>query len=402
MQARELILERVPLFSRLPRRSLTRLRSLIRIAEFEPGDIVLREGSIYRGRVYLILQGKAAAFKQGSSPYDETPADYEVAVHGRHDVLGATSLLAGEPLAFTIAAKTRLKVAVLDFRRQAMHARTRRIKMAVFAEIRRSAVSHVKASMAGRVETLRQMAAMSSHRHALGHLIVATLSLLSFYTLALSFLPRLHAFLDVNFAVTPIVIGFFALAFLPVILFSGIPPAFFGLQLDNWRYALAFSLSVSLLFLAAAMAVKAALMIFSPAFADMTLITFADIQVNGAPATSTSWYWAALALYLVLTPIQEFVARCGIQAPLYAFLSGTELKRRAWSLFVSNLVFAAAHAHISLTFALAAFLPGLFWGWIFARTNSLLAASVSHFILGGAGIFLFGIEEFVQRLAAIF
>jgi membrane protease YdiL (CAAX protease family) len=45
-----------------------------------------------------------------------------------------------------------------------------------------------------------------------------------------------------------------------------------------------------------------------------------------------------------------------------------------------------------------AFLPGVFWGWIFARTNSLLAAAVSHFMIGGAGLFLLDVEGFVARL----
>jgi hypothetical protein len=60
--------------------------------------------------------------------------------------------------------------------------------------------------------------------------------------------------------------------------------------------------------------------------------------------------------------------------------------------------FAGAHMHISGAFALAALIPGIFWGWIFARTNSLLAAATSHFLIGGAAIFLFGIEEFVAAL----
>ena len=42
-----------------------------------------------------------------------------------------------------------------------------------------------------------------------------------------------------------------------------------------------------------------------------------------------------------------------------------------------------AHAHIGLAFALVTFIPGLFWGGIFARTYSLLAVSVSHFMIGG-------------------
>ena len=75
--------------------------------------------------------------------------------------------------------------------------------------------------------------------------------------------------------------------------------------------------------------------------------------------TNTPWYWMALSLYLLLTPVQEFVARCGIQAPLYAFLQGSELKRASLSIVVSNLVFSAVHAHIGLAFALLAFIPGL-------------------------------------------
>ena len=130
------------------------------------------------------------------------------------------------------------------------------------------------------------------------------------------------------------------------------------------------------------------------------VISFANIRIAGHNDTNTAWYWVALGLYLLLTPIQEFVARSGVQAPLYAFLQGSELKRAGLSIAVSNLVFAAVHAHIGLAFALVSFVPGLFWGWIFLRTNSLLAASASHLIVGGAGVFLFGIEEFLQKLAS--
>jgi len=58
-------------------------------------------------------------------------------------------------------------------------------------------------------------------------------------------------------------------------------------------------------------------------------------------------------------PVQEFVARCGVQAPLYAFLQGSAFKRAGLSIAVSNLVFSAVHAHIGLAFALVAFVLGL-------------------------------------------
>jgi len=57
-------------------------------------------------------------------------------------------------------------------------------------------------------------------------------------------------------------------------------------------------------------------------------------------------FWLQVSLYLVLTPMQEFVVRCCLQAPLHAFLNGTKLRRHVWSILVSNLVFAAAHSHI--------------------------------------------------------
>ncbi len=139
----------------------------------------------------------------------------------------------------------------------------------------------------------------------------------------------------------------------------------------------------------------------SPGFAGVSIIAGAGVEVGtGKAASHSSWYWLVLANYLLLTPMQEFVARSGIQAPLHAFLHGSEAKRRWFSILVSNLVFTAAHARISVAFAMAVFLPGVLWGWLFAKTNSLFAATVSHLIVGGAGLFLFGIEGVVSRLAA--
>ena len=135
-------------------------------------------------------------------------------------------------------------------------------------------------------------------------------------------------------------------------------------------------------------------------FSSLSLFGVADVRENMHQVMMSPLYWIAVGLYLVLTPLQEFVARCCLQAPLHAFLNGTPFRRHLWSILVSNLVFAAAHSHISFAFAIAAFIPGLFWGWIFARTNSLVAASASHFMIGGAGIFLFGIEEVVAKLMA--
>jgi CRP-like cAMP-binding protein len=397
-EATNLLLQTVPLFARLSKHHLALLLSYLRLAEFKPGEIIFEEGSRSSGRIYVVLDGMAAALKKGRSPIDNRLVDYEVAVHGRNDVLGALSLLDGEPLDFSVRAKTPLKVAILDFTAVASKP-ARRLKRIVVAEVRRYLLRNMRASFTRRVETLRREAEDLQHRHAVGHSLTAALALLSFYTLALSLLPGLQHAVRMNFIISPLIILVFALIFLPVILLSGFPPQFLGLRIDNWRCALRVGLQATAVFVTLMVACKWLLIISVPELAGAPLISFADIEAgHGTVQTGGGWFWAAFLVYVMLTPLQEFVARCGVQAPLYAFLPGSQLKRQAWSIGVSSLVFAAAHVHIGLAFAIAAFIPGMFWGWLFARTNSLLAVAISHILIGGAGVFLFGVEEFVQKL----
>jgi membrane protease YdiL (CAAX protease family) len=224
------------------------------------------------------------------------------------------------------------------------------------------------------------------------------LSLLFLYISFLGAAPKFQHALEVNFLISPFIISFFAMVFGAVVLRSKFPSAFFGLQTANWKSATGFSFLASLVFIGAGVALKWLLIHTVASFAQLSILGLADLRVNDQQIAISPLYSLAVVLYLVLTPIQEFVARCCLQAPLQAFLPGTSLQRRLLSILISNLLFAGAHMHISGAFALAAFIPGIFWGWIFARTNSLLAASTSHFLIGGAGIFLFGIEEFVAAV----
>jgi len=42
------------------------------------------------------------------------------------------------------------------------------------------------------------------------------------------------------------------------------------------------------------------------------------------------------------------------------------------------------------------FLPGLFWGWLYSRHNSLLGVSISHLLIGWSGLFLLNPESLFQ------
>jgi CRP-like cAMP-binding protein/membrane protease YdiL (CAAX protease family) len=391
-------LGKIPLFAHLRRDQIDRLRPHLKFSFYEAGELLAAEGQESRHCIFIIIEGVVSLCKKAPHDANGSGLPIEFETRGKFDIFGGMSALDGRPLSVSAIAKTPVTLAAIDLSRHSADALQRSTRNVLIAELRRYMANYVRASLDYRIDSLLKEAEFAHYRSAVGSIVIAALSLLSFYTLSLSVLPRFESYLEVNFALSPFIIMFFAAIFYPVIHWSGFPAAFFGIRFDNWRGAVLFSFGASLAFIAAGAFLKWMIIAGSPSLKDMTVFSWADVSVDGKEVMASPWYWFAVTLYMLLTPVQEFVARCGIQAPLYAFLQGSELKRRGLAIVVSNLVFSAAHTHIGLIFALATFIPGLFWGWIFARTNSLLAVSVSHLLIGGAGIFLFGIEEFVQKL----
>jgi membrane protease YdiL (CAAX protease family) len=389
--------EDVSLFARLSERRREALRLHMGVRRFAEGERVFTEGEPNPGRLFIVLEGEVSICNRGKAFSTRAMGDYEIAVLGKDRILGAVSFLDGGVFASSGFAKTPLTLAVLDFSDLASP-EAKKLRPPIVAELRRKLTMDARASVFDRLGSLEQEAEFARYKHAMARIVVTTLALLSAYTLLLGLLPLFMVALTVNFAISPFVIVLFAAFLGPVILNSGFPPSFFGLQAENWKSALAFSVAVSLAFIAAGALLKWLLINTTDTLAGLSLFGVSDVKVNMHEAMTSPLYWVAVGLYLMLTPVQEFVARSCLQAPLYAFLNGPDSWRKVWSILVSNLVFAAAHSHISFAFAMVAFIPGLFWGWIFARTNSLLAAATSHFMIGGAGIFLFGIEEVVKRL----
>ncbi|MGB9025959.1 MAG: CPBP family glutamic-type intramembrane protease [Rhodomicrobium sp.] len=388
----------IPVFNHLSPSQLQQVERRLRFDAYKPGETVVKEGSPSACLLYIIIEGEAVLSKKGRCILTDRDVDFEIEVRGRNEIFGWVSVLDERPLPISVMARTPLTVATLDLKGGEPGSPADEIRNVLIDELRRYLGGFVRSSLEYRVASLEHEAEFARYRSAVGSIVITTLTALSFYTLSLSILPSFEKFLEVNFVLTPIIIVVFAAFFFPVIEESGFPPAFFGLRLDNWRPALSFAITVSLAFLAILVFLKWLLIATVPRLHGLEVINFSNILVAGRNDTNSFWYWVAVSLYILLTPVQEFVARCGVQAPLYAFLQGSKLKRAGLAIVVSNLVFSAVHAHIGLAFALVSFFPGLFWGWIFLRTNSLLAVSASHVLIGAASIFLFGIEEFVQKL----
>ncbi len=227
--------------------------------------------------------------------------------------------------------------------------------------------------------------ATAQRRTAVGDFLVNVLYLLCGYTLVLGALPAFSAQLpwDVALLSFPlqIVFGVGAWRFIRA---TGYPLRDFGI---GFRHLLG-SLWESLVFTAALLAlvtgIKWVLLMVTPALAGARLIEHPDIAARlGDPHVQT---W--LVIYGFSCLVQELIVRGALQSSLEMFLVGRGRVRRA--VVVSALIFAVNHLHLSFVFALAAFIPGLFWGWLFARRRNLVGPTLSHVLVGSYVFFILG------------
>ena len=85
-------------------------------------------------------------------------------------------------------------------------------------------------------------------------------------------------------------------------------------------------------------------------------------------------------IYVILVPMQEIVARGVLQGSLMRMLGGKWATLKA--ILIANCMFSAFHLHLDMKFAILTFIPGLFWGFLYAKQRSLVGVTVSHIIIG--------------------
>jgi CRP-like cAMP-binding protein len=162
---------------------------------------------------------------------------------------------------------------------------------------------------------------------------------------------------------------------------SMFPASAYGFTLHNWKAALLEATLFSLPFLVLIVALKWMLMQNSPAFAGSALFDFYRHKGLGVGGTL-----GVVAAYALFVPIQEMVARSGIQSSMMMFLRPRH--RVPMSIFMSTLLFSATHLHTSFEFAALVFPMGLFWGWLYSRYPTLVGVVFSHLLIGIWAVFV--------------
>ena len=166
---------------------------------------------------------------------------------------------------------------------------------------------------------------------------------------------------------------------------SGLSREELGLTTRNWKANIVASMPTTVAIIAVATAAKWTLIQLHPDFTDLPLFHPFDGRL-AEPGFLPRAIVYATVYPLIGVPIQEFIVRSGMHAPLMHMLP---LERR-WepAILISNAIFSAFHLPYSVVMAGVTFLTGLAWGYLFMKQRSLVGPIVSHMIAGWYVLFL--------------
>jgi CRP-like cAMP-binding protein len=342
-----------------------------------PGDDLITEGEV-ADAIYFIETGALEVRKRS----DRGTENHVIGKTLPGAVVGEVALLDRGRRSATVRAvedSVALVLRVGDLERAAGHELHPAIQMQL--NLAHELAGRVRNSTSNSVLHLEQSLLEAQKRVEMGRFMSRVLIGTCIYMFALVLIEPLKAFVPDSTVISVVILLGFAGGLYLNIRTSMYPYSAYGFTLFNWKAALAEATLFSLPILALVVLVKWLLIQHAPAFADESLFDF--YAYSGLDAGTRLMIALAYGLFV---PIQEMVARSGIQSSLMMFLRPRH--RVPMSIFMSTLLFSSTHLHTSVIFAILVFPMGLFWGWLYSRHPTLVGVVFSHLLIGIWTIFI--------------
>ena len=388
----------VPILESLTQRELDLLGETALMLHL-PGNAIIDGGAFGTSNLPVITMG-AAEYLQETELSDGELVEHRVAHLEAGNLLGTFNFMSPpkdfvHPKVRTIRATD---VVVLKFKEAGPESELGRIRVKIELAIGRILAQRVTYSDKVLAMTLTNQLAETRTKRTAGGYVIMMFVLLAIYTLTM------RSLLDVELtgagrsisSVSMILI--FLMPFVAILKTGAIKAVDLGLTLKGARAATIDAVIWSSTFIGVLLGLKFLVVTYVPEFHGQPMISLSEDFTRLATDGRVDWPFYALNIlvYALFVPAQELIARCGIQSLLVEFMYGSERRRAFVAIIVSNFVFAAAHAHLNIGFALATFVGGLFFGWLFYRHRSIVGVSIAHFMIGATALFALGLEEFLQ------
>ena len=371
------------LFAGVSSAELNVIAAHVQTVDFQEAQFVALEGG-KPDEIFLILEGRVEIVKNVSP---DLPPTQRVAILEKGNSVGEMALLDYQPRSAsvrTLAPSTFyvLSLAGLEQLNEA-HPDIYRV---IANNVEKEICQRLRYTTEVTVVSLRENLEQSTIRELMGHFLTNVFVILCAYILVAESIASVVRDINTNIIISAsLLVGILFPATLIVIKRGRQSWDFFGLTATNWRPALGEAMAWTFPILVLALAAKW-LTILHPAYSHVSLF-------SGRMAQNPTYgpYLLQLCIYVALVPVQEFLARGVLQGSLQEFLTGRNV---AWkAILISNLLFSTLHVHVSPSFALGTFVPGIFWGWLYSRHRTLIGVIVSHILIGAWIFYFVGVND---------
>jgi CRP-like cAMP-binding protein len=343
------------LFEGLNKEQIAALFSISREMTLEKDGFLMREGDPAE-EIYLILEGELEI-----SRYDaKHRQNHTIATLKAGDTVGEVSLLDSGLRSASVCARSFCRLRGIAFRDLQALAERDHSLYSIFYHLSKNVGRRLRHSNDVALQAMERQLDEFKTRVTLGNFFVYIVIMLSLFTFSLDGLKYvMNVGKNSSYITLP-------------------------LTLKNWQKALREGVVFTIPFALLIVGLKGFLISYVPGYEGRPLIE----GLAAMDADPRTW-WTFLFIYiLIVAPLQEFLARGGLQGPLEEFLSSRY--KVALAILVSNLLFSTMHLFMSLEIALLTFIPGVYFGWLYSRTHNLLGVWIAHALVGTIGLSLIG------------
>lgn len=360
------LLKNFKYFEGISLNDLKELASICSLKTINKNNVLIEEGVETR-YFYLVLEGSFnMVFRKNLSE----KIDYAKIYPG--EVIGEILLFNKTVRTASIVARTPAKVIAIPIQRFRKLAQTNQN----FANV----LVIIAEEMAARLKNSRQKyIGIYKKFHHLNDSMIVNITVISIFIFLVPIIKHLHSNFTYHEIINTMLIGLLGVSTLSSARYAKVNWSDLGLTLKNWRASMIEALIFSAIACLVMLIAKYIALKFYPSFslAAMLQEDMHDIKIN---------IFVAIAIYSAFSFVQEFIVRGCLQGPMSMLLMGKNIDLKA--ILISNLLFSSFHVVYSYPLAVLTFIPGLFWGWLYARNRNLIGVSLSHAILGTSALFL--------------
>ncbi len=349
-------------------------------------EVIVVEGDI-SNEIYIIAEGSLLVFRET----DETDEHKELTTLKEGETFGEIAYLDKKPRSASLRAleETTLFIATEENLKKLSQSHPE-YYLKFMKNIARSLGRRLKILNDTVLEDYRQQLKEIKERFFMSKFVTLLLVLICIYVMALDFSQKIVNKSPAGAFVSLSILFISVILILGFMLKSGYPMSYFGFTTKEWKRSLWEGVALTIPFMFIILVAK--WIIIKEYQLEEPLFNFYAPIKKGIEVDNPIRFILTLqVLYIISVLTQEICLRAGIHSALRVVLVG---KNKEWkAIFLSNLLFAGSHLIISVTFAFLVFLPGIFWGWLYSRTNNFLAPFISHALVGYWALFVVGIQH---------